>query len=135
MSITRGSSGFRDIDYLVWNHLIRRSTPERGPMVIIASPNLCFDRTHDIPALLPGAVIRSGAVAVTAGGKGVNVARVLRAHGRPGTLVGLVGDQDRADLLALLAAERIAVVPVAVAGRTRVNVIMIERGTGPQAEP
>src|SRR5262245_42597942 len=94
---------------------------------VIATPNLGFDQTEQIPALVPGAVIRAATIAVTAGGKSVNIARVLRAHGRAGTLVGLVGVEDRGRLLPLLTAKRIPMVEVAVSKRTRVNVILVER--------
>ena len=121
----------RDIDYLPPNSTddIDYLRTNSGEMVIVATPNLCFDRTELIRELVPGAVIRSRAVDVTAGGKGVNVARVLRAYGRRCTLVGLVGDEDRTRLLGLLADEggdELRVVAVAMAGYTRTTVIMVE---------
>ena len=58
--------------------------------MIIAGPNLTIDRTSTIPELRPGEVLRFEDVAVTPGGKGVNVARVARALAAPAVLVGFV---------------------------------------------
>ena len=44
--------------------------------MLIAGPNLTIDRTLAIDELRPGEVLRFDQVAVTPGGKGVNVARV-----------------------------------------------------------
>ncbi|GIF76663.1 1-phosphofructokinase [Asanoa siamensis] len=96
--------------------------------MLIATPNLCLDRTQLVPELVLGGVMRARSVEVTAGGKGVNIARVARAHGRPATVVGLVADNDRARLLRLLADEGADVVDVPMPGDTRNAVIMIEQG-------
>jgi 1-phosphofructokinase family hexose kinase len=98
--------------------------------VLIATPNLCLDRTQILAQLVPGAVMRALAVEVTAGGKGVNVARVARAFTHPATLVGLVADDDRQHLLGLLRQEGAEVVPVAMPGSARMAMIMIERPAG-----
>ena len=98
--------------------------------MLIANPNLCIDRTQIVADLMPGAVMRALEVQVSAGGKGVNVARVVRAHGRRATLVGLVAENGGAELLRLLAAEGAEVVDVPVAGDVRMAMIMIERPGG-----
>jgi 1-phosphofructokinase family hexose kinase len=94
--------------------------------VLIATPNLCLDRTQMLAELVPGAVMRALQVEVTAGGKGVNVARVVRAHGRRATLVSLVADNDRNHLLGLLQGEGAEVVDVPMPGDARMAMIMIE---------
>lgn len=94
--------------------------------MLIATPNLCVDRTSRVPEVVPGGVLRARAVEVTAGGKGVNVARVARAYRRPATLVTLVADRDRDRMLGLLADEGADVVPVASPGFARVGTIMVE---------
>jgi 1-phosphofructokinase family hexose kinase len=99
-------------------------------MLLVATPNLCVDRTQTIADLVPGAVMRALEVEVSAGGKGVNIARVVRAHGRQATLVGLVADNDRAHLLGLLQSEGADVVDVPVPGDVRMAMIMIERPGG-----
>ncbi|MEU6538416.1 PfkB family carbohydrate kinase [Streptomyces sp. NPDC047000] len=98
--------------------------------MLIATPNLCLDRTQFLSEVVPGAVMRAPEVEVTAGGKGVNIARVVRAFGRRAVLTGLVADDDRAQLLGLLAGEGAEFVAVPMPGRVRVAVVMIESGPG-----
>jgi 1-phosphofructokinase family hexose kinase len=97
--------------------------------VLIATPNLCLDRTVRVAEVVAGSVLRARDVEVTAGGKGVNVARVLRAFGRTATLVGLAADNDRERLLSLLTGEGADVVGVPMPGDVRMAVIMLEERT------
>lgn len=97
--------------------------------MLIATPNLCLDRTVRVAEVVPGSVLRGRDVEVTAGGKGVNVARVFRAFGRTATLVGLAADNDRERLLSLLTAEGADVVGVPMPGDVRMAVIMLEERT------
>jgi 1-phosphofructokinase family hexose kinase len=94
--------------------------------VLVATPNLCFDRTVRLPALRVGAVHRSRDAVVTAGGKGVNVARVLRAHGHAPVVAGLVPSEDGDRLRRLLAAEGAELAGVPVPGATRVATVLVE---------
>jgi len=98
--------------------------------VLIATPNLCLDRTELVSAVVPGGVLRSKSVEVTAGGKGVNVARVLRAFGHRPPIVGLVAERDGATLRELLAEEGATVVGVPAPGYLRQAIIMIEQQVG-----
>lgn len=98
--------------------------------MLVANPNLCLDRTQMITRLVPGAVIRALQVEVSAGGKGVNIARVVRAHGQRATLVGLVAENGSAQLLRLLHHEGAEVVEVPVDGDVRMAMIMIEGSGG-----
>ncbi|GIF63615.1 1-phosphofructokinase [Asanoa ishikariensis] len=98
--------------------------------MLIATPNLCLDRTQLVPELVLGGVMRARSVEVTAGGKGVNIARVARSHQRKATVVGLVADRDRERLLRLLAEEGADVVDVPMPGDTRNAIIMIEQPGG-----
>jgi 1-phosphofructokinase family hexose kinase len=97
--------------------------------VLIATPNLCLDRTVRVAEVVAGSVLRGRDVEVTAGGKGVNVARVFRTFGRTATLVGLAADNDRERLLSLLTAEGADVVGVPMPGDVRMAVIMLEERT------
>jgi len=94
--------------------------------VLIATPNLCLDRTVRVAEVVPGGVLRARSVEVTAGGKGVNVARVLRTFDRSAPIVGLVAEHDGAELENLLAGEGATLVPVPATGRVRQATIMIE---------
>ena len=58
-------------------------------MLVVAGPNLTLDRTLTIDELRPGEVLRFASAAVTGGGKGVNVARVAHALGKPARIVCL----------------------------------------------
>ncbi|MCG6499297.1 1-phosphofructokinase family hexose kinase [Kitasatospora sp. A2-31] len=71
-------------------------------MILTVTPNPALDVTYAVPALRPHTTHRVAAVHEQAGGKGVNVARVLHALGRPATallpLGGPTGDVVRAEL-------------------------------------
>ena len=98
--------------------------------MLIATPNLCLDRTEMVSAVVAGSVMRARSVEVTAGGKGVNVARVMRAFGQQPPIVGLVAERNGPELLDLLAGEGATVVPVATPGWVRLAIVMIEETAG-----
>lgn len=60
-------------------------------MILIVNLNLAVDRIVHLDALTLGEVHRTSRVERLAGGKGVNVARVLKALGEPALLTGLTG--------------------------------------------
>src|SRR5262245_11629074 len=62
---------------------LARRVRKGAPPVLVVNPNLCFDRTLWVDAFEAGTVSRPHRVAVTAGGKGVNVVRTLRDLGTP----------------------------------------------------
>src|SRR5215211_6152400 len=97
----------------------------RSP-VLIAGPNLTIDRTMTIEELRPGEVLRFGDVAVTPGGKGVNVARVARELGAPAALVGFMPGRTGA-AAELLADEGISLRGVTVRGEIRSTAVILER--------
>jgi 1-phosphofructokinase family hexose kinase len=94
--------------------------------VLVVTPNLCFDRTLRIERFEPGAVARPYDVAVTIGGKGVNVCRAVADLGGHADLLGLVGDADGATFTALAALEALGLHAVTVAGAVRQATIIIE---------
>ena len=94
--------------------------------MLIATPNLAVDRTVRLPELRPGSVLRPSRAVVTAGGKGVNVGRVVAAFGRRATLVGFVADVDAAVLTRLFGLEPFDLAGVAVPGEARVATIYLE---------
>lgn len=95
--------------------------------MLVVAPNLCFDRTLWLDTFAVGTVSRPHRVEVTAGGKGVNVARTLRDLARPGRLVGLVPQDEGAELLRLLDQEGVGIRPVPVPGAVRSATIVLER--------
>lgn len=96
--------------------------------MLIATPNLCLDRTLRLREVHVGGIHRSDEAEVTAGGKGVNVTRVLLAHGDRPVIAGLVPSDDGALLDGLLADEGARLVGVEVSGSTRVATILVEDG-------
>jgi tagatose 6-phosphate kinase len=60
-------------------------------VIVTVTLNAALDVTYRLDRLRPGATNRVGSVGERAGGKGVNVARVLAALGRPVLVTGLVG--------------------------------------------
>ncbi|MEU2614003.1 hexose kinase [Micromonospora sp. NPDC007271] len=103
-----------------------------GPMVLTVTLNAALDVTYRVPTLVPGATHRVTEVAEQAGGKGVNVARVLRALGAPVIATGLAGGAGGARLRSLLAEEgvREAFVPIAAESRRTVVVAEPDAATG-----
>jgi 1-phosphofructokinase family hexose kinase len=96
--------------------------------VLVAGPNLTIDRTSTIPALRPGEVLRLADVAVTPGGKGLNVARAARALGVPATLVGFVPGHTGRAAGALIAEEGVTLHAVPVHGEIRSTAVILEPG-------
>jgi 1-phosphofructokinase family hexose kinase len=94
--------------------------------VLVVTPNLCFDRTLRVDRFEPGSVARPHDVAVTIGGKGVNVCRAVADLGGHADLLGLVGEADRAGFTALAAPEDLRLHAVAVPGALRQATIIIE---------
>lgn len=95
--------------------------------VLIFNPNPAFDRTVTVPELVPGAVIRTADVHIAAGGKGVNVARVLRAFGIDVPILLPVGEVDLAKYVALLEADGGLPVPIPIPGNVRLSTIYREQ--------
>ncbi len=86
-----------------------------------------FDRTITITAMVPGAVMRTLSVDLTAGGKGINVARVLRALEDPAAMLIPVGVDDVERYESLLAREGADYTTVPVPGAVRVASIYLEQ--------
>jgi 1-phosphofructokinase len=95
-------------------------------MIVTLTANPSVDRTIEVAALRPGTVIRARASRVDAGGKGVNVARALAAHGRKAKAVLPSGGAEGAQLEALLAGCGLDLLTVRIAGSIRANVTVVE---------
>ncbi|NHA69114.1 1-phosphofructokinase family hexose kinase [Phycicoccus flavus] len=109
--------------------------------MLVVTPNTCIDVTSWLATLTPGTVSRSRRTTQTAGGKGVNVCRTLRALATDPTLVGL-SSQDDPRLEHLLAAEGTRFVPLPHRGPARLALVVLEddgrvsvvNGRGPEPE-
>jgi 1-phosphofructokinase family hexose kinase len=96
--------------------------------MLIAGPNLTIDRTLTIEELRPGEVLRFEHVAVTPGGKGVNVARVARALRASALLVGFTPGRTGAAAAGLIADEGLELRTVPVGGELRSTAVVLEHG-------
>ncbi|WP_293784680.1 hexose kinase [uncultured Aeromicrobium sp.] len=67
-------------------------------MILTVTCNPALDISYELPSLTPGAVHRVARVKEVAGGKGVNVARVLHQLGRSTRLTGLATGSFNEDL-------------------------------------
>lgn len=94
-------------------------------MIVTLTANPSADRAVQLTgALVPGEVQRAESSREDAGGKGVNVARVVSAAGAPARAVVPVNDHDPYRLLLDDAEVDVAIVPVA--GRVRANLTITD---------
>lgn len=97
-------------------------------MIVTVTPNPALDITYEVPELRPGETHRVRAVHTRAGGKGVNVARVLAALGHDVLVMGLVGGPSGAAVRADLDAAGVPHELVPCAGETRRTVTVAAGG-------
>ncbi len=97
-------------------------------MILCVTPNPAIDRTLHVQALRPGEVHRAEKTLAAAGGKGLNVARTIRALGGAPFCMGLAGGHA-GDLLAELAEqEDLPACWTRTKNETRTCVILVEGG-------
>jgi tagatose 6-phosphate kinase len=92
--------------------------------------NAALDVTYEVEELRPDETHRVRAVHERAGGKGINVARILRAQGRAVTCLGLVGGSTGARIVADLDDAGIPASMSRVAGESRRTVSVVSVATG-----
>ncbi|HEX9031348.1 MAG TPA: hexose kinase [Streptosporangiaceae bacterium] len=95
-------------------------------MIVTVTLNIALDVTYRVAALSPGRSIRVNAVDQRAGGKGVNVARVLHGMGHEVTVVGFAGGVYGGTVTADLMAEQLPGDLVPIAGQTRRTVTVVD---------
>jgi len=95
-------------------------------MIITVTLNPSLDRTLRVQSLRRGAVQRALRNDTDPGGKGVNVARALSAHGTPVVTVLPVGGTTGDSLVARLVEAGVDHVAVPGESRTRANVSIVE---------
>src|SRR5260221_10146303 len=88
-------------------------------MIVVVALNPALDITHHVAGANWAGVNRPFAVHARAGGKGLNVARPLRALGQPATLTGLEGGLTGQALLDGLNGTGILAALTPIAGETR----------------
>lgn len=97
-------------------------------MIVTVTPNPAVDVTYTLPRLEVGGTNRATTTHQRAGGKGINVARVLHALGEPVLAVGFAGGRTGEVLAADITAAGIAHELVAVQGETRRTVTLLADG-------
>jgi tagatose 6-phosphate kinase len=92
-------------------------------VILTVCLNIAIDTTYTVPGLVPGSSHRVATVGARAGGKGVNVARVLTSLGKDVVLTGLAGGstgaQVAADLAGLTGLAGLTAELVPIAGESR----------------
>jgi tagatose 6-phosphate kinase len=98
-------------------------------VILTVTLNAALDVTYQVPALRLGETHRPTAVATRAGGKGVNVARVLHALGHETMVTGLVGGDTGAVIRADVRAAGLRESLLDMAGPSRRTVTIVSDGT------
>ncbi|MEV8569287.1 1-phosphofructokinase family hexose kinase [Streptomyces sp. NPDC051322] len=99
-------------------------------MLLTVTLNTALDITYRVPALTPHASHRVEAVTERAGGKGLNVARVLAALGHETVVTGFAGGTTGAVLRELLAELPPTDALIPVAGATRRTIAVVDATSG-----
>ncbi len=94
-------------------------------MIVTVTPNPSIDRTLRIPPLVRAGVHRALSATAEAGGKGINVSRVLATHGHP-TIAVVPLSKASATVMAALLGGAVPIEPVTIAGDVRVNISLVE---------
>ena len=99
-------------------------------MILTVTPNPALDLTWHVDRLVPGATHRVAAGAARAGGKGINVARVLHGQGHEVLALATVGGATGDEFARELAASGIRHRLLPVAGATRRSVAIVDEANG-----
>lgn len=102
-------------------------------MILTVTMNPSIDMAYDLSQLKLDEVNRATSVQKTAGGKGLNVTRVIQQMGQPVIATGLLGGRFGEFISDKLAAEKIAADFTKIAGETRNSVALLHDG-GKQTE-
>jgi tagatose 6-phosphate kinase len=93
-------------------------------MTGIVSLNLTIDRLYSVEDFSAGNVYRASAPVIQAGGKGVNVAAVLKQLNEPCTLTGCIGGTAGQHIEQDLLQRNISLVPLRISAESRTCIIV-----------
>ncbi|WP_431218635.1 1-phosphofructokinase family hexose kinase [Leifsonia xyli] len=99
-------------------------------MILTVTPNPALDLTYRVPVLQPGETHRAAPPAVRAGGKGLNVARVIAQTGGPAFVLTTAGGPSGLELADDLEASRLPAELIPVAAPTRSSVAIVDERSG-----
>jgi 1-phosphofructokinase family hexose kinase len=103
-------------------------------MIITVTLNSAIDRTLEVPNFRLGRRHRSVAQTTMPGGKGVNVARVLKILGQPVIATGFAGGQTGTRIVEGLTSESVLNDFVRIGDESRTNMALVDPTTGEQTE-
>ena len=98
-------------------------------MITTVCMNPSFDKTASVRALEPGELNRLRDVRVDVGGKGVNVAVVLKRLGVPVGCVGCLGERGRESFLQMIRQEEVPFDYLPMPGEVRTNLKLVDEST------
>lgn len=95
-------------------------------MITTVCMNPSFDKTASVENLTPGALNRLENVRVDLGGKGLNVAIVLKRLGVEAGCVGCLGENNAAEFLQMIAREKVPFDSLRLPGDVRTNLKLLD---------
>ncbi len=99
-------------------------------MILTVTLNPALDRTMTAPNFQAGMRHRATDTVILPGGKGINVARSVKALGRPVIATGFVGGRKGDQIVADLNGEGVLCDFVRVAGESRISTAVVDPATG-----
>jgi 1-phosphofructokinase/tagatose 6-phosphate kinase len=103
-------------------------------MIVTVTVNAAIDKSLSVPNFLPGRRHRTVEQRTMAGGKGVNIARTLKALGQPVIATGFAGGGTGTYIVEQLTAESILNDFVRIRDESRTNTSVLDPTTGEQTE-
>lgn len=103
-------------------------------MIITVTLNPALDKTLEVPSFTPGRRHRSVDQRTLPGGKGINVARVLKVLGQPVIATGIAGGATGIRIVEALSDESILNSFVRIREESRTNTAVIDPTTGLHSE-
>ncbi|MFL5822590.1 MAG: 1-phosphofructokinase family hexose kinase [Solirubrobacteraceae bacterium] len=103
-------------------------------MIITVTLNPALDKTLEVPNFTQGRRHRSIEQVTMPGGKGINVARVIKRLGQPVIATGLIGGATGTRIVEALNGEAILNSFVRIADDSRTNTAVLDPTTGSQTE-
>jgi 1-phosphofructokinase len=100
---------------------------EMKPTVVTVTLNPALDKTITIPRLQVGGLNRIQDIRFDAGGKGINVAKVLRSFGIPVTVTGIIAGTDGQKVIKDLEARAIRTDFMEIRGELRTNLKVVDQ--------
>lgn len=99
-------------------------------MILTLTPNPAFDRIQTVPGFARGHVCRAVSLKMSAGGKGINVARAIHQLGGTAYCTGILGGHTGRLLADLARQDGLAATWTWVEGETRVSPVILSPDTG-----